>query len=625
MFAVILLCNMTTSKLRRWLILCLTALTVLYPRIGVFAQSVRHVKTTNINYKSQYGFAAHDGFIYTVDHDQGRVHRHDLNGAPIQMYSGLKTPRNISLDPEDGTLLVADTGNHRILRLNSYLKLIQVIGSFGTGDGQLNSPYDVVVDKSGEIIVCDTGNNRIVRFSTNGRFISSFGMKGTGRKHFDSPQGVAVDNTGNVYVADCVNMRVKKFTKTGVFLAQSIIGMGKIRGVRVDLENNIHVIPPMDWSSILVLKPSLVEAYSYGTKGDGDYQFIKPISIFVAKDGQIFVSDKDAGQIKAFKVHDHSIDNSTIYNDTDEARSGSPVIAPGQKDAIKSPVQQAKPTSRLGPGDMSPTLVWREDGKLKSETYPTDTGGPFTIIFVNSKSALDQFDQLLKVLNSYHVQHYHLIYGPQLEQYGSDLFSARAATWTDGTKVGVGLSTQKELKAGSTHSLWTVDPSVDLTLFLCSGDGRIEYRKDNPIVLRTSELAEGFSRLLFIRSGVLGLWDGCSKCNGSAKISVECDRCKGTGKMQCPRCTVGLREQSGKWVPCNFCNGTGKDYCNKHSIFTASVSVKCPSCDSGVVWRPIKRSSINSRNQGKPRYEFGLASISNRFKTQSRTSIHIHN
>ena len=38
------------------------------------------------------------------------------------------------------------------------------IGSFGSGDGELNMPYRVEVDDAGNVYVLDTGNFRVQKF-----------------------------------------------------------------------------------------------------------------------------------------------------------------------------------------------------------------------------------------------------------------------------------------------------------------------------------------------------------------------------------------------------------------------------------------------------------------------------
>jgi DNA-binding beta-propeller fold protein YncE len=93
-------------------------------------------------------------------------------------------------------------------------------GSAGTGDGQFNVPFGVAVNpEMGSVYVADTNNHRTQVFDASGNFITKFEINGAGNGQFSFPFGVAVDpSTGNVYVADTFNNRVQVFDSTGTFI-----------------------------------------------------------------------------------------------------------------------------------------------------------------------------------------------------------------------------------------------------------------------------------------------------------------------------------------------------------------------------------------------------------------------
>ena len=70
------------------------------------------------------------------------------------------------------------------------------IGSEGSGDGELNEPAVLAIDKFNNLIVCDSGNNRLQVFSLDGKFVNSV------TEEIESPYSVAVPKDGNLLVSD---------------------------------------------------------------------------------------------------------------------------------------------------------------------------------------------------------------------------------------------------------------------------------------------------------------------------------------------------------------------------------------------------------------------------------------
>ena len=79
-------------------------------------------------------------------------------------------------------------------------KFLYNIGSEGPGDGQLNHPVGLSVDKFNNLIVCNRGNRRLQIFKVGGTFVTKIAA------HFSKdnriPTSVAVSNDGHVLVTD---------------------------------------------------------------------------------------------------------------------------------------------------------------------------------------------------------------------------------------------------------------------------------------------------------------------------------------------------------------------------------------------------------------------------------------
>ncbi len=155
----------------------------------------------------------------------------------------LMDPHGISTDAA-GNLYIADTQNHRIRRVAADHNITTVAGS-GTpgssGDGgtavsaSLLTPQAVLAAPDGSLYIADTGNHRIRRVAPDGS-ISAFA--GTGHPgfsgdlgsalnaEFNGPTGMALDSSGTLYVADTNNNRVRRIDPSGI--VTTIAGTGAV-------------------------------------------------------------------------------------------------------------------------------------------------------------------------------------------------------------------------------------------------------------------------------------------------------------------------------------------------------------------------------------------------------------
>ncbi len=132
-------------------------------------------------------------------------------------------PRGMRFDWDSRDYLVVDSGNNRVQVLHEtqtddWLTFVRQIGSWGSGAGELSNPTGIELHGS-TLIVVDTGNHRIQQFTLNGTYLGQIGHFGRGDGEFDSPQFAAViDDT--LYVTDAGNHRVQKFTLGGEYVGQ---------------------------------------------------------------------------------------------------------------------------------------------------------------------------------------------------------------------------------------------------------------------------------------------------------------------------------------------------------------------------------------------------------------------
>jgi serine/threonine protein kinase/sugar lactone lactonase YvrE len=121
---------------------------------------------------------------------------------------------------------------------------VRKVGTKGKGDGQLQLPSGLALDRFNQLYVVDYSSSKVNIFSKAGIYQRSFGGKGTGKGMFNVPRGIAIDRYDRVYVCDSLNHRIQVFTTRGDYMF-SFGGRGSEVGkfigpadISIDPENN---------------------------------------------------------------------------------------------------------------------------------------------------------------------------------------------------------------------------------------------------------------------------------------------------------------------------------------------------------------------------------------------------
>ena len=115
----------------------------------------------------------------------------------------------------ESELLVSDTMNFRIQRIDPENGVLGVFGEAGDGSGFLARPKGVAMDRHGHIYVIDGSHHALHIFDRDGQLLLSLGQQGSGPGEFWLPSGVFVGNDDLVYVADSYNRRIQVFRYVG--------------------------------------------------------------------------------------------------------------------------------------------------------------------------------------------------------------------------------------------------------------------------------------------------------------------------------------------------------------------------------------------------------------------------
>jgi DNA-binding beta-propeller fold protein YncE len=190
----------------------------------------------------------------------------------------------------------------------------------------------VAVDRRERVFVFNRGEHPVVIFDRDGNFQGSWGEGMFGRPH-----GIFIGPDDSVYCSDDMGHAVRKFTPDGkLLLSLGTPGVPADTGATsLDYRTIVRAGPPFHYPTNLALSPTgemyVSDGYgnarvhkfspdgrlllSWGTPGSGPGQFHLPHGIAIARNGTVFVADRENSRIQLF-----SPDGSFMAEWTDVAR-----------------------------------------------------------------------------------------------------------------------------------------------------------------------------------------------------------------------------------------------------------------------------------------------------------------
>ncbi|MFM7678450.1 MAG: LamG-like jellyroll fold domain-containing protein, partial [Roseiflexaceae bacterium] len=297
-------------------------------------------------------------------------------------FSGNTGTITANIDPVDDapTLLIGRPAN-------GTMTYVRGMGSFGTGNGQIQYPYYADIDSAGNIYVGDVGNQRIMVFDANGAYLTKWGVSGSGNGQFNYPEGIAIDNADTVYVADYSNNRIQMFTTNGTYLGQfgtagtATNQFNNPREIAFDTAGYMWIT---DVANNRIQRFDRAGRYvsTLAASGTAIGQITTPWQVFVDNDNNIYYSDDNMHRVQKFTQT-----SSTTWASA-WGRGGSAVSTDG---AFNRP---------LGVGTDIFGYVWVADfNNHRVQKLDPNTGAYITKIGGTASSTAGQFNQPIAVLD----------------------------------------------------------------------------------------------------------------------------------------------------------------------------------------------------------------------------------
>lgn len=200
------------------------------------------------------------GTVFVLDGLQGRVVKFDPQGRSLGDFTapeGQALQRPMDLRVYEDSLIVSDTGNHRLVqfrqdgeiqrllplppgadkpaeptglalldgvvywsdRANSRLcastlkqgELLHCWGEFGASEGAFRYPFQITIDRDRYLYVADVLNGRIQVFNERGRSFGAIARFGVSDESLLRPNGVVMDGQGTLMVSDAYQGRILTF------------------------------------------------------------------------------------------------------------------------------------------------------------------------------------------------------------------------------------------------------------------------------------------------------------------------------------------------------------------------------------------------------------------------------
>jgi len=353
------------------------------------------------------GIAIYNDVVYVVDSFNHHVMKYDLWGNPppsgeskmlIPPVGANFWPSFIAIDPSSGNFYFTDDTYNKVYKFNGTSWAPNPWGGYGgfnSAGGKFNGPKGIALDPSGNVYVADSGNHRIQKLdSTSGTWEVPWATSDPNGSiapgQFDYPYGIAFDPSGtNMYVGDGSH-RVQQFVNGSYF---ALIGQGQFDqpyNIAADPSGNAYVA---DNVKCLIQKfdPNGTRVDSWGGLGSGAGKFLHPEGIAFDQYGFIYVADYSNSRVQKFGPQGVEEPTTSSTTTTTSTTSTSTSTTTTTTKAATSTTTASSATTSLGSGQASTSTTTTKKPVTTTFRQPSNRVTPLTFPNVTRKIKIPSY------------------------------------------------------------------------------------------------------------------------------------------------------------------------------------------------------------------------------------------
>ena len=199
-------------------------------------------------------------------------------------------------------LATVGSGTPRPAELRTCVVALRMTSSVEiASDPKPSRPEAVAVDHHGRVLIADTGNNRVLVLSSEGDAVGEFGGYGWQAGRFDAPTDISLHEGFYIYVLDEGNRRVQRFDVRGDFVDVAIEegDAGTPVGIEVGQAGELLIVDD-DRQAILTYSQFDEVTEAIGRFGQDLGGLVRPADVAVGPSREIAVADPGRGVVAVF-------------------------------------------------------------------------------------------------------------------------------------------------------------------------------------------------------------------------------------------------------------------------------------------------------------------------------------